>query len=130
MTISIKSIIIKYNWVSMYLLLVKGLILIAQSMTAYGRSTGSVNGKNVTVEIKSVNSRFFDPTIKITRNYSFLEEKIKSYIQSRISRGKVDFWLGIEVVENIGCNIMLDKAYAETAIRNQDAMRALFAKKK
>ena len=104
-----------------------GVIDIAKSMTAYGRSTGNVNGKNITVEIKSVNSRYFDPSIKITRSYSFLEEKIKNYIQSRISRGKVDFWLGIEVVENVGCNITLDKAYAASYLKALEELRDEFS---
>ena len=101
----------------------------ARSMTAYGRSTGTSEGKNITVEIKSVNSRYFDPSIKITRNYSFLEEKIKNYIQTKISRGKVDFWLGIDVVENIGCDIALDSAYAESYIRALELLRDKFALK-
>ncbi len=95
-------------------------------MTAYGRSTGTVDGKNIVVEIKSVNSRFFDPSVKVTRNYSFLEEKIKSYLQTKISRGKVDFWLGVEVVENVGCDIALDAAYAESYIRALRSLRDTF----
>lgn len=98
----------------------------ARSMTAYGRSTGACEGKNITVEIKSVNSRYFDPSIKITRNYSFLEEKIKSYIQTKINRGKVDFWLGIDIVENIGCDIALDVAYVESYIRALETLRDQF----
>ena len=98
----------------------------ARSMTAYGRSTGTCEGKNITVEIKSVNSRYFDPSIKITRNYSYLEEKIKSYIQTKINRGKVDFWLGIDIVENIGCDIALDAAYVESYIRALEILRDQF----
>ena len=113
----------------MYLFCAKGLIHIAKSMTAYGRSTANTGGKNITVEIKSVNSRYFDPSIKITRSYSFLEEKIKSYIQNCISRGKVDFWLGIEVVENIGCNISLDKAYASSYLKALEELRDEFSLK-
>ncbi|MBR6768683.1 MAG: YicC family protein [Clostridia bacterium] len=101
----------------------------ARSMTAYGRSTGTCEGKNITVEIKSVNSRYFDPSIKITRNYSYLEEKIKSYIQTRISRGKVDFWLGVDIVENIGCDIALDSAYVESYIHALEALRDQFGLK-
>lgn len=107
----------------------QGVSPIAKSMTAYGRSTGASNGKNITFEIKSVNSRYFDPSIKITRNYSFLEEKIKNYIQSRISRGKVDVWLGIEVIENVGCNISLDKAYAASYIKALEELRDEFSLK-
>lgn len=95
-------------------------------MTAYGRSTGVAGGKSVTVEIKSVNSRYFDPTIKITRNYAFLEEKVKNYLQSRISRGKVDVWLGIEVLENTGCQIALDRGYAASYLQALYALRDEF----
>ena len=101
----------------------------ARSMTAYGRSTGTVNGKSITVEIKSVNSRYFDPSIKITRNYSYLEEKIKAYIQTRISRGKVDFWLGVELVDNVGCDISLDRSYAESYIKALNTLRDEFGLK-
>lgn len=110
-------------------MLERGVIIIAKSMTAYGRSTGHINGKNVTVEIKSVNSRYFDPSIKISRSYSFLEEKIKSYMQSRISRGKVDFWLGVEVVENVGCSIALDPAYTASYIKALEQLRDEFSLK-
>ncbi len=101
----------------------------AKSMTAYGRSTGMSGGKSVTVEIKSVNSRFFDPTIKITRNYSFLEEKVKSYLQSKISRGKVDVWIGIEVLDTAGCRISLDRGYAESYIGALEELRDTFSLK-
>jgi len=94
----------------------------ARSMTAYGRAVGSTETKNITVEIKSVNSRYFDPQIKISRSFSYLEEKVKNFIQSYISRGKVDVWVGVEVTENQSTEIRIDKAYAETYI---NALRAL-----
>ena len=52
-----------------------------RSMTAYGRATASVEGKEITAEIKSVNSRFLDCNIKISRMYSFLEDRVREYIQ-------------------------------------------------
>jgi len=94
----------------------------ARSMTAYGRAVGSTETKNITVEIKSVNSRYFDPQIKISRSFSYLEAKVKNFIQSYISRGKVDVWVGVEVTENQSTEIRIDKAYAETYI---NALRAL-----
>ncbi len=99
----------------------------AKSMTAYGRAVGSTENKNITVEIKSVNSRYFDPQIKISRSFSFLEEKVKSYIQSYISRGKVDVWVGVELTENSVGNISLDKAYAETYIKALRELRDEFS---
>ena len=99
----------------------------ARSMTAYGRAVGSTQTKNITVEIKSVNSRYFDPQIKISRSFSYLEEKVKNYIQNYISRGKVDVWVGVEVTENLGGEIRLDKAYAETYIKALRELRDEFS---
>lgn len=93
----------------------------AKSMTAFGRAVGSTETKKITVEIKSVNSRYFDPQIKVSRAFSYLEERVKNYVQSHVSRGKVDVWVGVEVTENASCEITLDKAYAESyinALRN------------
>lgn len=67
-----------------------------KSMTGYGRAVGTDNGMTITVEVKSVNHRFLEITPKVYRTYSFIEDKLKSYIQSRISRGKVDCFVQIE----------------------------------
>lgn len=94
-----------------------------KSMTAFGRAKMTVGGKDITVEIRSVNNRYFDCNVRISRAYSYLEEKIKPYLQSRgISRGKVDVNIGIEVVESPGIRIELDTAYASGYI---DALRRL-----
>jgi uncharacterized protein (TIGR00255 family) len=86
-------------------------------MTAYGRANEVINGKDTLVEIKSVNNRFFDCTVKISKYYGFLEEKIKTYLQQNgVSRGKVDVYAGINVIENIGEKIHLDEAYAKSYI--------------
>ena len=74
-----------------------------RSMTAFGRARQSVNGKDITVELRSVNSRYLDCSVKLPRAFSYLEEKIKPYLQSRgISRGKLDVWIGVEVTESNG----------------------------
>lgn len=84
-----------------------------KSMTAFGRNTGTVNKKNITVEIKSVNNRFFDCSVRISRNYSFLEDKIKPYLQSKgISRGKADVQITIEPTEETDVSIALNEGYA------------------
>ncbi|MBO5286739.1 MAG: YicC family protein [Clostridia bacterium] len=88
-----------------------------RSMTAFGRARETVNGKDITAEIKSVNNRYFDCTVKITRLYSFLEDKIKQYVQSKgISRGKVEIYIGIDLLEQDGVEINLDTAYAKSYI--------------
>lgn len=95
-------------------------------MTAYGRAVGSTNGKNITVEIKSVNSRYFDPSVKVSRLFSYLEERVKSYIQKYISRGKVDVWVGIEVVDTEGCEVLIDEQYAASYIKALYSLRDKF----
>lgn len=67
-----------------------------KSMTGYGRAVETIGNLTVTVEIKSVNHRFFEFSPKVYRAYSFLEEKLKSYLQQYISRGKVDCFVQIE----------------------------------
>ena len=70
-----------------------------KSMTGYGRAEGYVNGYNITVEMKSVNHRYFEFSCRVPRMYSFLEEKLKSYIASVVQRGKVDVFIMIEAKE-------------------------------
>ena len=88
-----------------------------RSMTAFGRARETVNAKDIVAEIKSVNNRYYDCTVKITRLYSFLEDKIKQYLQTKgISRGKVEVYVGIDVLEQQGVEIQLDSAYAKSYI--------------
>ena len=88
-----------------------------KSMTSFGRARKTVGGKDITVEIKSVNNRFFDCSVKIPRAFSFLEEKIKPYLQaSSISRGKVDVFITIDVIDSPVPEICIDEGYAEAYI--------------
>ncbi len=89
-----------------------------KSMTAFGRAKETVNGRDITVEIRSVNSRYFDCSVKISRVFSFLEERIKPFLQSKgISRGKVDVYIGVEVVDADGVEITLDRSYLNPYLR-------------
>jgi len=84
-----------------------------KSMTAFGRARSTVGGKDITVEIRSVNNRFFDCSVKLPRAFSFLEEKIKPYLQAGgVSRGKVDVFVSIDVVDSPDVRITLDEGYA------------------
>lgn len=67
-----------------------------RSMTGFGRAQSVAEGYNITVEIRSVNHRYFEFGAKIPRSFSFLEEKIKSVLSSEISRGKVECSVQIE----------------------------------
>jgi len=94
-----------------------------KSMTAFGRARNTVDGKDITVEIRSVNNRFFDCSVKLPRAFSFLEEKIKPYLQSSgISRGKVDVFIGIDILNSPAPKIGIDEGYAEAYI---NALRTL-----
>lgn len=96
-----------------------------RSMTSFGRSRQTVGGKDITVEIRSVNNRFFDCSVKLPRAFSFLEERIKPHLQaSGISRGKVDVFIGIEVVDSPEVNIDIDEGYARAYV---DALKKLSA---
>ena len=83
-----------------------------RSMTAFGRARAAIGGKDITVEIKSVNNRFFDCSVKLPRSFSYLEEKIKPYLQAHsISRGKVDVFIGIDVTDSPDVGISIDEGY-------------------
>ncbi|MBE6566005.1 MAG: YicC family protein [Ruminococcaceae bacterium] len=83
-----------------------------RSMTGFGRCRETVEGLDITVEIKSVNSRFLDCTAKISRAYGYLEERIKPYLMSRgVTRGKVDVWISVEVMDSGSVQITADEGY-------------------
>ena len=88
-----------------------------KSMTSFGRARATVGGKDITVEIKSVNNRFFDCSVKLPRAFSFLEEKVKPHLQSKsISRGKVDVFISIDVIDTPDVAIAIDQGYASAYI--------------
>ncbi|MBR4766191.1 MAG: hypothetical protein IK085_05425, partial [Clostridia bacterium] len=88
-----------------------------RSMTGYGRSQQTIDGFNITLELKSVNHRYFEFSTRLARNYNFLEEKLKSFFSDTISRGKVECSVMIESVEEadavITVNHPLVKSYMQ-----------------
>lgn len=88
-----------------------------KSMTGYGRAQQSVDGMNITVELKSVNHRYFEFTSKLPRNYGFLDEKLKSFFSTKLTRGKTECYVQIEAVDEpdtvISLNHSLVKGYLE-----------------
>jgi len=84
-----------------------------RSMTAFGRHREIVGGRDIMAELRSVNSRYFDCSVKLPRALSYLEERVKPYLVSRgISRGKVDVTIGIVTVCPEKISVSLDTAYA------------------
>ena len=103
-----------------------------KSMTAFGRARAlsACGTKDITVELKSVNSRFLDCTVRLPRMYSFLEEKVKAYLTERgIVRGKIEVYIGVDVLEEEGTVITLDRALAASYIRALEELRDEFSLK-
>lgn len=67
-----------------------------KSMTGYGRARQTRNGRDITVELKSVNNRYLDCTVKLPRAYIFAEEAVKAAVQRSVSRGKVDVFISVD----------------------------------
>lgn len=83
-----------------------------RSMTGFGRAEATVGGKLITVELKSVNHRYFEFNCRTSRGYAFLEEKLKSYVSTRVSRGKVDMFVSITSVEDSDVEVVVNQSLA------------------
>lgn len=102
----------------------------AKSMTAFGRCRSVIDGKDITVEIKAVNSKTLEVTAKLPRAYSFAEEKIKPAIQnSGIARGKVEVYVSVVRPEAEGVICTPDLDYAESYIKALYELRDRFGLK-
>ncbi len=86
-------------------------------MTGYGRYEENVNGRHIIVEIKSVNHKFFEFSLRISRGFSFLEDKIKSFVQSRVARGKVEVYIHIDNLEESQVQVEVNRPLVEEYIK-------------
>ena len=88
-----------------------------KSMTAFGRAKREGEDKDITIEIKSVNSRFFDCNVKLPRAYVFLEERIKEYVRKNaVSRAKVDVFVTVDLHSSGSVSVGIDRAYTDSYI--------------
>lgn len=87
-----------------------------KSMTGFGRGKYENNSREYIVEIKSVNHKYNDITIKMPRNISYLEENVKKQINKTISRGKVDVYISFVNNSNIGRNVKINTELASMYI--------------
>lgn len=92
-----------------------------KSMTGYGRSQQVIDGREIVVEIRSVNHRYFEFSARVPRAYGYLEEKLKSFLQGSISRGKVEVGVTIFNVEGKDAMIEVNRSIAQGYV---DALRA------
>lgn len=92
-----------------------------RSMTGYGRSQKILNGRDISVEIRSVNHRYYEYTSRIPRTYSYIDEKLKAVLKTSVARGKVEVSVTINNIEGKDSQIAINKGVAEgyvTALRS------------
>lgn len=100
-----------------------------RSMTGYGRGEAVLHDRAITVEVRAVNNRYLDCTVKLPRLYVFAEDAVKTGVQNSISRGKVDVFVTIDASKADGVSITLNKAVADgyygalTALRDAYGLR-------
>ena len=95
--------------------------MVLKSMTGYGRSQMLLNGREILVEIRSVNHRYFEYSSRIPRAYNYIDEKLKALLKKGISRGKVEVAVTINNIEGKDSVIAINKGAAEgyvTALRS------------
>ena len=95
-----------------------------KSMTGYGRAVETVNGREFTVEIRSVNNRYLDCTVKLPRSFSFAEEAVKAAVKAAVSRGKVDVFISVRSENEEDIQVTLNKPVLEGYLA---AMRQMVA---
>lgn len=93
-----------------------------RSMTGFGRSHGEAGGYRITVEFKSVNHRYFEFSSRVPRQYAFLEEKLKSFTNASVNRGKVECSLQLDNLNDTSTEVQVNLPLAEAYTR---ALRTL-----
>lgn len=97
-----------------------------KSMTGYGRNELIADGKKISCEIKSVNHRYSDYSVKVPRYYGFLEDGVRKFVSDYISRGKIDVYVSIENFGETDREILLDEGVAEEYIKALKLLRDKF----
>lgn len=97
-----------------------------KSMTGFGRSEYSDEKRNVTVEIKTVNHRYFDVNCRVPRRYSFVEDKLKALIKETVKRGKVEVSVAVENLTDGDTTISLNLDIAKAYIDRLNELKANF----
>ena len=87
-----------------------------KSMTGFGRAQKTLNGMDITIEIKSVNHRYYEFSSRVTRGYGFLEDRIKNYLQTRVVRGKIDVYVDIQTIDAVSSEIIVNHSLAESYV--------------
>lgn len=94
-----------------------------KSMTGYGRAEGSFEGVDITIELRSVNNRYLDCTVKMPRTYIFAEDSLRERVQSQVGRGKVDVFVNITHTGGEALSVTVNEELAKAYI---DALWRLY----
>ena len=95
-----------------------------KSMTGYGRAQKLIGGRDISVEVKSVNHRYFEFSARVPRNLGFLEEKLKGFCRESIARGKTDIYVSIMTLDDANSAVRINESLARSYL---DALRGLGA---
>lgn len=95
-------------------------------MTGYGRGEAILHDRTITVELRAVNNRYLDCTVKIPRLYVFAEEAIKSCVQKQVGRGKVDVFVSIDATAADKIEVSLNKPVADGYYQALKQMQAAY----
>lgn len=98
-----------------------------KSMTGYGRARQERNGRNITVEVRSVNNRYLDCTVKMPRAYIFAEDAMKALVQKYISRGKVDVFVTVDAVTADQTVVQVNEPLARSYYQALSRLREMFS---
>ncbi len=99
---------------------------LVKSMTGYGRAVETVNGREFTVEIRSVNNRYLDCTVKLPRMLSFAEDAVKQAVKATISRGKVDVFISQRAEGASDVKVTLNEAVVAGYVSAMEKMAEQF----
>lgn len=88
-----------------------------KSMTGFGRAVKELDGYVITVELKSVNHRYFEFYSRCPRQYGFIDDKIKSFVNSRVARGKIECFVGIEALNTEAADVAVNHTLASAYVK-------------
>lgn len=88
-----------------------------KSMTGFGRAVKELDGYVISVELKSVNHRYFEFYSRCPRQYGFIDEKIKSFVNSRVSRGKIECYVSIDALNTESAEVAVNNTLASAYVK-------------
>lgn len=100
-----------------------------KSMTGFGRAVQEIDGYIITVELKSVNHRYFEFSLRIPRQYGFLDDKIKSFVNAKVSRGKVECFVSIEALNTDSAEVVVNNTLASAYVHALEELASTYSLK-